>query len=69
MSSFLFSVTNDHKMTLRNKKYAIFGCEEDGPIFGDGADLYICNQADQNKKSFANLGSSYEHSNYIYQTK
>ncbi len=41
MSSFLFSVTNNHKMTLKNKANTIYGHADNGPTFGGGHDLRI----------------------------
>ena len=54
---------------LENKDYAIYGNSYNGPIFGGGKDLYICDKADENNISYANLGHSYCHANYTFNTK
>ena len=68
MSSFLFSVTNNHKMTLNKKLNAIYGYPNYGPTFGNGCNFNIYNQADRNI-SYENIGHSYVHSDYSYDTQ
>jgi hypothetical protein len=46
--SFIFSLTHNDKFALKYPAYAIKNCDCFGPIFGDGYDLYVCNDA--NKK-------------------
>lgn len=46
--SFIFSLTNQDKFSLKRKKEAIFAYEMNGPVFGgcgNGYDLYIYNKA------------------------
>ena len=38
---------------------SIYGCDDRGPSFGDGADLEISNNATSNTESHSNLGNNY----------
>jgi hypothetical protein len=69
MSSFLFSITNNHKITLRNKTYALCKSQSYGPTFGGGHDLHICDKSNTKNGSYAQLGHSYDNGEYFYNTK
>ena len=42
------------------QRQAICCCKSYGPVFGGGADLYICNNANSNTSSCSRLGHTYE---------
>ncbi len=58
-SSFLFSLTNMHKLINTQKEYCIVNKSSIGPTFGGGHDLIICDQSNSKNHSFANIGNSY----------
>lgn len=64
--SFIFSLTNRHKFVLEQHEHAIQTGVEDGPRFGNGADLVIKDKANENNNSYANICTSYTHPRYIY---
>ena len=45
---------------LQNEKHAINGNINNGPTFGGGHDIYICNQSNANFGSYAYFGHSYQ---------
>jgi hypothetical protein len=47
--SFIFSLTHNDKFALMYPGYAIYNYNGFGPIFGDGYDLYVCNDANKNR--------------------
>ena len=64
-NAFLFSLKNKDnqpcKMRQINTNKSICCTSGCGPIFGGGADLYICDSANTTKHSFSFLGQSYQH--------
>lgn len=68
--AFMFSLKNKDNQPLK------MDCEPDhfsiccyrgyGPCFGGGHDLSIASNANLNRKSYSNLGSSYKHPKYRY---
>jgi len=60
-NSFLFSITLRDKFPVKNdqKQYAIYASSGYGPTFG-GHDLYVCDNCDASKGSYANFGHSYD---------
>ena len=64
-SNYIFSLRNKNNLSpfrsavYRNSQYAIYTNPGYGPTFGYGFDLYIANNADKNKNSYANLGYTY----------
>ena len=64
-SSFIFSLSNNHKFVLDKSKDAIYQSSFHGPIFGNGdPDFYICGSANTNKSSYAKINKSYLNENY-----
>jgi hypothetical protein len=64
-SSFIFSLSNNHKFILDKKKDAIYQNACTGPIFGNGSpDFYICDSANTNNGSYAEINQSYLNENY-----
>ncbi len=58
-SSFIFSLSNNHKFVLDKSKDAIFQHPTLGPAFGSGApDFYITNSSNTNKP-YAQINISY----------
>ncbi len=58
-SSFIFSLTNNHKFTLDKSKTAIWSYPSHGPRFGDGSpDLFINNSANANNQ-YAQINQCY----------
>ncbi len=57
---FLFNLSRDVKYELTGKEFAILGTKDCGPVFGEGADLYIADECQQNSLSFTNFGVSYK---------
>lgn len=62
--SFIFSLTNNHKFTLTTAQYAIYNSSTNGPVFGGGNDICICDKSNTSKASYANPGHSYSHPEY-----
>jgi hypothetical protein len=63
-SSFIFSLSNNHKFVLVKSKDAIQQHSGEGPCFGDGGnDFYICDSANTNN-SYARINKSYLNENY-----
>jgi hypothetical protein len=53
-SSFIFSLSNNHKFVLDKSKDAIYQTSGDGPVFGnDSPDFYICDSANTSNYSCA----------------
>jgi hypothetical protein len=64
-SSFIFSLSNNHKFVLDKSKDAIQQNSCTGPVFGNGVpDFYICDSANTNKISSARINQSYLNENY-----
>jgi hypothetical protein len=62
--SFVFSLKNPRNtepkiFPLANASRAIFGCPSYGPTFGNGCEIYIANNCDQNTTSSTKLGVDY----------
>ena len=63
--SFLFTLTNSYGTApikypnTQNKEYAVLHDSSNGPIFGSGVDLSVCNNYLNNNNSYSNLGSAY----------
>jgi hypothetical protein len=63
-SSFIFSLSNNHKFFLNKSKDAIQQHFSYGPCFGDGGnDFFIANYANTNN-SYAKINQSYFNENY-----
>ena len=63
-NAFIFSLINNEglapfKSMVKNPSYAIYRHSSYGPIFGNGNDIYISNNANSNTNSFTNFGSYY----------
>lgn len=58
-NAFLFSMTERQKFPVTRPERAIFKSKENGPIFGEGYDLFICSKSDVQKRSYSKLGASY----------
>ncbi len=59
-SSFIFSLSNNHKFVLGKSEDAIGQYSDYGPCFGDGGDDFtINNSANTDKNSYAAINNSY----------
>ena len=67
-AAFLFSLVNkpgwqplklDQTGQYSHNRYSIYSCNDRGPAFGGGTDIYIANNAASNTNSFSNLGYTY----------
>jgi hypothetical protein len=64
-SNYIFSLRNKDGLSpfrsavYRNSGYAIYTNPTYGPTFGGAHDLYIANNADKNRNSYANVGHTY----------
>ena len=62
--SFLFSLYNPGgsptKFDIKKKLFAVSHHPDCGPVFGAGADLFICDRCDQSCDSYSNLPHSYD---------
>ena len=72
-NAFIFSLVNDDnepiKMKLyKNTKNSIWCHPLFGPTFGAGHDFYISTDSNTNTTSYSNLGNSYHHPSYHYNT-
>jgi len=65
-------LTNDENAPIKIKtidaNYSIWSNDEYGPGFGSG-DISIEDEADTSMKNYADLGGTYKHPKYLYQTK
>ena len=63
----MFQFNNGHKFSLKTTETsnAIFNHPDYGPTFGQGYDIYICDDANFNA-SGANIGFSYKNTAYSY---
>lgn len=69
-TSFLFSLTNSDKFELTsNKEFAVYHNSIHGPVFGQGNDLFICDKANINSISHANINYSYYNVKYEFNDK
>lgn len=71
-NAFIFSLCNQHNRPVKMKisperEHTAIYCSC-GPTFGSGQDLYIADCANANTNSFSNLGYSYKHPKYEYQS-
>ena len=72
--AFVFSLVNKNHRQLVIKvdptaiSNAIYCSSSYGPIFGSGHDIFICNNANSSNESCSNLGPSYKHPDYVYQS-
>jgi hypothetical protein len=62
--SFIFTLKNPHNVAARIFKQkqadnAIYDYGSYGPTFGNGHDLYVCDQCQNSASSYSNLGSIY----------
>ena len=68
--AFIFSLTNKDnipcKIKIAHGSNAIMCLPNFGPIFGNGADIFIVNNANANKENSSNLGFSFRHDRYKY---
>ena len=62
-SSYIYSLINQQnypfKSFQKSTSSGIYPSPTAGPIFGQGNDLYICNQSNSNPASYQNFGHSY----------
>jgi hypothetical protein len=63
--SFLFSLYNPHRrqprqFSIKKKLFAVSHHPDCGPVFGAGADLFICDGCDKVGDSYSNLPHSYD---------
>lgn len=69
-NAFLFSFINKDntpfRMNCTKTDNAIYSYPSFGPVFGLGVDLFIGDKSNLNSKSYSNLGSSYSHPIYKY---
>ena len=69
-SSFIFSLTNNHKFTLDKSKDAIHAHTSLGPAFGgSGPDFYLSEFANNNDSSCTMINKSYFNENYTVGNK
>ncbi len=66
--SFLFSLTHNDKLSLKDPNRAICNGSSNGPSFGEGADLMIKNRGNENM-CIAEIGISYQNHNYKAKSK
>lgn len=64
--SFIYSLYNINgyapvKLQIKSGRtsYAIYGCSNDGPSFGNGHDIHISNNAASNRNSYTYCGYAY----------
>jgi len=70
-NSFIFSLINKNQRPIKLKwsqKYAIYCHTMCGPVFGGGSDLSIADQSNVNTDSYSNLGCSFTHPDYAYES-
>jgi len=70
-NSFIFSLINKNQRPIKLKwlqKYAIYCHTMCGPVFGGGSDLSIADQSNVNTDSYSNLGFSFTHPDYAYES-
>jgi hypothetical protein len=73
-NAFIFSLTNKENRPLKmkidpNRHKNAIGCHSGyGPTFGGFFDIKIANNANTTMDSFSNLGKSYPHPRYAYDT-
>jgi hypothetical protein len=73
-NAFIFSLTNKDnkpvkmKIDLDEHEYAIRCYPEYGPTFGGGHDICIANKANTTMESYSDLGCTYKHPQYAYET-
>jgi hypothetical protein len=71
-NAFLFSLTNKDnkpcKMKIKESKCrnAVYSSPRYGPTFGGGHDIYIANNANTRASSYSNLGLTFSHPEYEY---
>ena len=72
LNAFIFSFANKENRPLVMKcewpENAIFASVNYGPTFGLGADIYICSNSNVNNGSYSNLGKSYKHPDYAFES-
>jgi hypothetical protein len=71
-NAFIFSLVNNDNKPIKMKanqniQQAIYCHTSYGPIFG-GSDFEICSNSNTNASSLSNLGHTYQHPNYQYQS-
>ena len=68
-NAFVFSLTNKEnrpfKMHTTNVKHSIYCSSSLGPVFGDGHDIYIADNANETMNSYTILGDTYKHPEYV----
>ena len=68
----LFSLINKENnpiaINCSQPEYAVYSNPYNsyGPTFGKGFDIYVSDNSDHESNSFSNLGTSYKHPNYTY---
>jgi hypothetical protein len=63
-SSFIFSLSNNHKFILDKSKDAIQQHSGTGPCFGDGGNDFFINSSADTHSSYAKINQSYLNENY-----
>ena len=71
-NAFLFSLTNNYNKPCKMKKNpgqnAIYCHPSYGPTFGDGHDICIYSKSNTTNGSYSNLGNTYKHPQYAFNT-
>jgi hypothetical protein len=73
-NAFLFSLTNRDNRPCKRKidenkcRNAVYYSPRYGPTFGGGHDIYICNNANSRTSSSSNLGLTFLHPEYEYES-
>jgi hypothetical protein len=71
-SAFLFSFVNPDnkpiKLNYNGSGKAIYGHANNGPTFGGGHDIFISTHANTNMNNHSNLGHSFRHPSYRYES-
>jgi len=73
LNAFIFSFINKSnkqlKMKCQRPDQAIYSNVNYGPTFGMGADIYICNNSNLSNESYSNLGKTYKHPDYAFESR
>jgi hypothetical protein len=73
-NAFIFSLTNKDNKPVKMKvdpndhQYSVLCDSKYGPAFGCGIDIYIANNANTTMNSYSNLGYTFKHPQYVYET-
>ena len=58
--AFMFSLDKEKKFDIIERECAIYNFEYHGPTFGSGWDLYVCDNSNEERRSFCTLGHSFK---------